>query len=206
MVILPRGRFSGEVRQRIQDALVERFQGEVLNYFLAMSAGDQARLHFYLSARPETLRAVSPEEIEQQIRQLIRSWEDALLDEMIAKLGEAEAQRLLTLYSPAFNDEYRAANAPDEAVHDLVEMEKLPPFVELPEAQLAQLKAQLRAHFFFNSLNTISALMHVDAPRADRLLTRLADLLRATLQWSDKEITSLREEIRMLELYAQNMQ
>ena len=76
----------------------------------------------------------------------------------------------------------------------------------LAEAQLAQLKAQLRPHFFFNSLNTISALMQVDVPRADRLLTRLADLLRATLQWSDKEITSLREEIRMLELYAQIMQ
>jgi LytS/YehU family sensor histidine kinase len=76
----------------------------------------------------------------------------------------------------------------------------------LADAQLAQLKAQLRPHFFFNALNTISALMHVDVPRADRLLSRLADLLRATLQWSDKEITSLREEIRMLELYAQVMQ
>lgn len=76
----------------------------------------------------------------------------------------------------------------------------------LAEAQLAQLKAQLRPHFFFNALNTISALMQVDVPRADRLLARLADLLRATLQWSDKEITSLREEIRMLELYAQIMQ
>ena len=76
----------------------------------------------------------------------------------------------------------------------------------LAEAQLAQLKAQLRPHFFFNALNTISALMQVDVPRADRLLSRLADLLRATLQWGDKEITSLREEIRMLELYAQIMQ
>jgi hypothetical protein len=76
----------------------------------------------------------------------------------------------------------------------------------LADAQLAQLKAQLRPHFFFNALNTISALMHVDVPRADRLLARLADLLRATLQWGDKEITSVREEIRMLELYAQIMQ
>ena len=76
----------------------------------------------------------------------------------------------------------------------------------LAEAQLAQLKAQLRPHFFFNALNTISALMQVDVPRADRLLARLADLLRATLQWGDQEITSLREEIRMLELYAQIMQ
>ena len=76
----------------------------------------------------------------------------------------------------------------------------------LAEAQLAHLKAQLRPHFFFNALNTISALMQVDVPRADRLLSRLADLLRATLQWSDKEITSLRDEIHMLELYAQIMQ
>jgi sensor histidine kinase YesM len=76
----------------------------------------------------------------------------------------------------------------------------------LAEAQLAHLKAQLRPHFFFNALNTISALMQVDVPRADRLLSRLADLLRATLQWGDKEMTSVREEIRMLELYAQIMQ
>lgn len=76
----------------------------------------------------------------------------------------------------------------------------------LAEAQLAHLKAQLHPHFFFNALNTISALMHVDVPRADRLLARLADLLRATLQWSDKEITAVREELRMLELYAQIMQ
>ena len=48
----------------------------------------------------------------------------------------------------------------------------------LAESQLAQLKAQLQPHFLFNALNTISSLMQVDVERADRLLTRLADLLR----------------------------
>lgn len=76
----------------------------------------------------------------------------------------------------------------------------------LAEAQLSQLKAQLRPHFFFNALNTISALMHVDVERADRLLARLGDLLRASLQTSDQELTSLREELRTLELFAQIMQ
>ncbi|MBW3628990.1 MAG: NAD-glutamate dehydrogenase [Gemmatimonadetes bacterium] len=125
MVILPRGRFSGEVRQRIQEALTARFQGEVLNYFLAMSAGDQARLHFYLSARPETLEAPSHEAIENEIRQIIRSWDDRLLDELVHTAGETEAHRLLPIYAPAFNEEYRAANAPDEAVHDVLELERL---------------------------------------------------------------------------------
>jgi sensor histidine kinase YesM len=76
----------------------------------------------------------------------------------------------------------------------------------LAEAQLAQLKAQLRPHFLFNALNTISALMHVDAERADRLLARLSELLRASLQSDDRERITLQEEVRLLELYAQVMQ
>jgi hypothetical protein len=76
----------------------------------------------------------------------------------------------------------------------------------LAESQLAQLKAQLQPHFLFNSLNTISALMQVDVERADRLLTRLADLLRSSLQVSERHMTSLREELKLLELYAQIME
>jgi len=76
----------------------------------------------------------------------------------------------------------------------------------LAESQLAQLKAQLQPHFLFNSLNTISALMQVDVERADRLLTRLADLLRASLQTGARAMTSLREELQLLTLYAQIME
>jgi two-component sensor histidine kinase len=83
----------------------------------------------------------------------------------------------------------------------LLELQK-----SLAESQLSQLKAQLRPHFFFNTLNTISALMHVDVERADRMLARLGDLLRISLQINDKEMTTLREEVRTLELFAQIMQ
>jgi signal transduction histidine kinase len=76
----------------------------------------------------------------------------------------------------------------------------------LAESQLAQLKAQLQPHFLFNALNTISSLMQVDVERADRLLTQLADLLRATLQAGARNITSLRDELELLQLYARIMQ
>ncbi|HEV7607867.1 MAG TPA: histidine kinase [Steroidobacteraceae bacterium] len=76
----------------------------------------------------------------------------------------------------------------------------------LAESQLAQLKAQLQPHFLFNALNTISALMQVDVERADRLLTRLADLLRSSLQAGARHMTSLREELKLLELYEQIME
>ena len=76
----------------------------------------------------------------------------------------------------------------------------------LAESQLAQLKAQLQPHFLFNGLNTISSLMQTDVERADRLLTRFADLLRASLAVGTRQTTALREEWKLLELYASIMQ
>jgi len=72
----------------------------------------------------------------------------------------------------------------------------------LAESQLAQLKAQIQPHFLFNALNTISALMQTDVDRADRLLTRLADLLRSSLKASARQTSALRDEIELLRLYA----
>jgi hypothetical protein len=76
----------------------------------------------------------------------------------------------------------------------------------LVESQLARLQAQLRPHFLFNTLNTVSSLMQVDIGRADRLLTRLADLLRASLGAGDANTVPLEEELRLLRLYAEIMQ
>src|SRR4051812_9131688 len=74
----------------------------------------------------------------------------------------------------------------------------------MTDAKLAQLKSQLQPHFFFNVLNTISALMHVDVERADRLVARMGDFLRTSLR-SKQEVWPLADEVRMLELYANIM-
>lgn len=71
----------------------------------------------------------------------------------------------------------------------------------LAEARLAQLQGQLRPHFLFNALNTVSALMQTDVPRADRLVAALGDLLRISLRTSEHEMTPLADELRTLELY-----
>lgn len=76
----------------------------------------------------------------------------------------------------------------------------------LAGVQLERLKGQLRPHFFFNVLNTISALMHVDVARADRLVAGLGELLHISLKSGEQEMTPLGEELRSLKLYAQIMQ
>jgi len=75
----------------------------------------------------------------------------------------------------------------------------------LRQAQLQQLTQQMQPHFLFNALNTISSLIHTDADRADTLLVRLSDMLRATLDHGDRQQAPLAEELKLLRGYAQLM-
>jgi two-component system, LytTR family, sensor kinase len=75
----------------------------------------------------------------------------------------------------------------------------------LVESQLTQLQAQLRPHFLFNTLNTVSSLMQVDIARADRVLTRLGELLRASLGAVDSNTVPLQAELHLVRLYAEIM-
>src|SRR6185295_5125198 len=76
MVIMPRERYSGEIRKRIERTLTDAFEGEVLNFHLALEGGDQARLHFYISAQAERAQQVQAGELERTVRDLTRSWSD----------------------------------------------------------------------------------------------------------------------------------
>jgi len=71
----------------------------------------------------------------------------------------------------------------------------------LAQARLDALKMQLHPHFLFNTLNSISALMRRDVEAADRMMTRLADLLRLSLQRGSDQVVPLTEELEFLELY-----
>lgn len=70
------------------------------------------------------------------------------------------------------------------------------------QAQLLQLTQQIEPHFLFNALNTIAATVHDDAERADALITRLAMLLRAATDLARRPVSTLDEELALLEAYA----
>ncbi|NPC72191.1 histidine kinase [Corallococcus exiguus] len=72
---------------------------------------------------------------------------------------------------------------------------------QLARAQLHALKAQLHPHFLFNTLNSISALVHRDPNGSERMIARLSDLLRGTLDAAGTEEVSLQEELRALQPY-----
>ena len=72
---------------------------------------------------------------------------------------------------------------------------------KLSEAQLEALRSQIHPHFLFNTLHSISTLMHRDVDAADSMLTRLSDLLRLTLKHRGENEIALRDELSLADHY-----
>jgi len=71
----------------------------------------------------------------------------------------------------------------------------------LVEARLKTLEAELHPHFLFNTLHAISTLVHRDPEAADRMISRLSDLLRITFDRTGEPKVTLKEEIDFLQKY-----
>ena len=71
----------------------------------------------------------------------------------------------------------------------------------LAEARLKTLQAELHPHFLFNTLHAISTLVHTSPEAADRMISRLSDLLRLTFDGSGSAAISLQEELEFLQKY-----
>ncbi|RXK53740.1 sensor histidine kinase [Oleiharenicola lentus] len=82
-----------------------------------------------------------------------------------------------------------------------LQLEQLRLAASAKEAELRALKSQVNPHFLFNSLNSLRALIDEDAPRARESVTRLANMLRYSLQSGQQETVPLEEEIRIVEDY-----
>jgi len=72
---------------------------------------------------------------------------------------------------------------------------------QLAQSQLRALKMQLHPHFLFNTLHSISSLVLEDPPKANSMIARLGDFLRLTLDHSDQQLVTLKEEAEFVRCY-----
>jgi ligand-binding sensor domain-containing protein/two-component sensor histidine kinase len=74
---------------------------------------------------------------------------------------------------------------------------------KLSQAQLQILEMQLQPHFLFNTLNGIMVLIRHDPDMASRMIARLSEFLRLTLESAGEQEVTLRRELEYLNRYIQ---
>ena len=72
---------------------------------------------------------------------------------------------------------------------------------QLSNAQLNALRLQLQPHFLFNTLNTISSLMEFNIKSAQKIVSKLGNLLRILLDKNKRNLIPLREELEFIRSY-----
>src|SRR4051812_43957320 len=73
--------------------------------------------------------------------------------------------------------------------------------MQLVQARLDALVGQLQPHFLFNTLHTISAFVLEDPKQANRMITRLSELLRQSFNRERGPLVTLEEELELLDHY-----
>lgn len=72
---------------------------------------------------------------------------------------------------------------------------------QLTKAHLRALKSQLQPHFLFNTMHSISGLMFSDTLAADKMMSRLGELLRMSLEDGHEQMTTLSRELEFVNGY-----
>lgn len=71
----------------------------------------------------------------------------------------------------------------------------------LQDAEIKSLQSQVNPHFFFNSINTVSALIRIDSEKARELLIQLSDYFRANLTGARSNLILLKRELKQVEAF-----
>jgi glutamate dehydrogenase len=125
LIFVPRDKYTTELRVRIQNLLLKAFNGISVEFTPLLSESVLARIHITVHARPEGLPNVNVNELEEQIVQATRGWDDELRESLLESFGEERAALLLRRYAGSFPVAFRADYPARATIRDIELMEGL---------------------------------------------------------------------------------
>jgi len=125
MVYMPRDRYTTAKRLSIQHMLREATGAQESEFTTFFSESVLVRIHFVLLLDPDRRQDYDLDELERQIVNTTRSWEDRLRDRLIEEHGEEQGAEYADRFGYAFPAGYRDAFDPRVAVMDIGRILKL---------------------------------------------------------------------------------
>jgi len=125
LVYVPRDHYSTEIREKIQQLLMERLNASDCEFWTHFSESVLARVQLILRVDPKTVPVFDSRELEREVIQACRSWQDEFSTLMIERFGEARGTDLLARFAPGFPAGYRERFEPHSAVADMQHIRSL---------------------------------------------------------------------------------
>jgi glutamate dehydrogenase len=125
LVYVPRDRYNTEVRQRIEQIVLEGFSGRSVESQVQISGSSHARVHVVVRTEPPGPRKVDIAAIERRIAEAALTWTDRLREVLVAHAGEAAGIALASRYRRVFPLAYEEDVAPADALVDIDDLEQL---------------------------------------------------------------------------------
>lgn len=125
MVFVPKDRFDTSIRLRVGEFLARVFEGRLSASYPAYPEGPLARTHYIIGRDEGETPKVSREALEKGIASIVRTWADALRDQLDDTIGGHRARALAARYADAFSAAYREAFGAEQAIVDVGILEQL---------------------------------------------------------------------------------
>ncbi|KZN62292.1 NAD-glutamate dehydrogenase [Pseudoalteromonas luteoviolacea CPMOR-1] len=125
MVYVPRERYNTALRRETQKLLGDAFgSNEKVEFTTFFSESTLARTHYIVRVADNNIK-YNVKEIENNLVEAARTWEDKLQTALLAGEGEARGNDLNRKYATAFPRAYKDEVLPSAAVVDISKLEKL---------------------------------------------------------------------------------
>lgn len=119
LVYVPRDMYSTEIRKKIQQVLMERMQAQDCEFWTFFSESVLARVQFILRLDSDKPMTVDVAQLEREVVQACRSWQDDFAGLTVENFGEAKGTELLADFPNGFPAGYRERFMPHSAVVDM---------------------------------------------------------------------------------------
>ncbi|NWB99050.1 NAD-glutamate dehydrogenase [Pseudomonas gingeri] len=160
LAYVPRDVYSTEVRQKIQQVLMDRLKATDCEFWTFFSESVLARVQLILRVDPKNRIDIDPLQLENEVVQACRSWQDDYKSLVVEGFGEAQGTNVLADFPKGFPAGYRERFAAHSAVVDMQHLLSLSdsnPLVMSFYQPLGQVSGQRELH---------CKLYHADTPLA----------------------------------------
>ncbi|WP_416425848.1 NAD-glutamate dehydrogenase [Pseudomonas sp. App30] len=119
LAYVPRDVYSTEVRQKIQQVLMDRLKASDCEFWTFFSESVLARVQLILRVDPKNRIDIDPLQLENEVVQACRSWQDDYASLTVEAFGEAHGTNVLADFPKGFPAGYRERFAAHSAVVDM---------------------------------------------------------------------------------------